>query len=603
MIKRRTELNPTVMKIRIKTKLWLGLGFLIVMILVTGLIGSYYLYKTSKAAEQIIQDNYESIVYTNEMVAELDRLQRDMIGGSPGNELAQPFAEDFNKLLKKQEANLTEIGERQVTERLRLDFQRLGASLSGVGTAEMNRQIAGVRAVIHQLVDLNMQAILRKNEAAKATARQAIMYVGLVGVLCFLASFAFAVNFPGYIANPIRELTGSIQEIANKNYSKRLRFRSNDEFGELAESFNKMAARLDEYEHSNLARITFEKRRIETIISNMHDAIIGLDEKKNILFANPVACRLLNTQEKNLVGKYAPDVATLNDLMRELIRGFAQKDKQLPEKPLKIVTEGKESYFTREVLDVEIRRKDAEKPVSAGSVIILKNITRFRELDMAKTQFLATVSHELKTPIASIKMSSKLLEDDRIGAINTEQKQLVKNIKDETERLLKITGELLDMAQLETGNINLEIHRVKPEKIIDYAYNAMKFQAEQKNILLSRKIEEGLPEIEVDLEKTAWVLVNLISNAIRYSPENAEVVVSVFRQEGEVIFSVGDQGPGIEKQYQSRLFEKFYTTPGSGKGTGLGLAISKDFIEAQKGKIGMTSELGEGSTFYFSFPA
>src|SRR3546814_4989599 len=186
----------------------------------------------------------------------------------------------------------------------------------------------------------------------------------------------------------------------------------------------------------------FEKKRIETIITRMHDAVIGLDEKKNILFANPVARRLLNAEETHLVGKYAPDVATWNDLLRELVQEPTPKYKQLPEKPLKIVTEGKESYFTKEVLTVEIWREDMDTTVSAGSVIILKNITRFRELDMAKTQFIATVSHELKTPIASIKMSGKLLEDDRIGAMNDEQKQLGKNIKDESERSEKHTYEL-----------------------------------------------------------------------------------------------------------------------------------------------------------------
>ncbi|MND61387.1 Sensor protein SrrB [compost metagenome] len=405
--------------------------------------------------------------------------------------------------------------------------------------------------------------------------------------------FSFIVNFPGYIANPIRQLTEGIKQIANKRYDQRLHFQAGDEFGELAEAFNSMAKQLDTYENSNLAKILFEKKRIETIINNMQDPIVVLDEANSILFVNPQALAVLGTKDEEVIGKHASDVALSNDLMRTLLSG------QFISKELKIYANGKESYFVQEVFDVSNENK------KLGKVIVLKNITKFHELDEAKTNFIATISHELKTPISSIKMSVKLLEDDRIGLVNQEQKQLISNIADDTQRLLKITAELLDLAQAETGNIQLSFRKTAPKAIVDYSIDAVKVMAEQKHIKLEVNYQPNLPEINSDMEKTAWVLVNFLSNAIRYSPENETVTITISSEKHNVVFSVKDQGKGIEEKYRTKIFERYFKVPGLDKnqsGTGLGLAISKDFIEAQNGTIWVNSELGEGSMFAFKLP-
>jgi signal transduction histidine kinase len=224
-------------------------------------------------------------------------------------------------------------------------------------------------------------------------------------------------------------------------------------------------------------------------------------------------------------------------------------------------------------------------------------------LDLAKTNFIATISHELKTPISSIKMSSQLLEDKRIGETNEEQEKLIGHIKEDAVRLLKITSELLDLAQVETGNIQLQKQSIEPKAVVDYAYDALKFQAEQKHIAIEVHIEPNLPKVACDLEKTAWVMVNFLSNAIRHSPDKSKVAIHVSRENNSVIFSVKDSGKGIDAKYKSKVFEKFFKIPSmeTGKsGTGLGLAISKDFISAQGGRIWVESQIGEGSTFSFS---
>jgi signal transduction histidine kinase len=267
---------------------------------------------------------------------------------------------------------------------------------------------------------------------------------------------------------------------------------------------------------------------------------------------------------------------------------------------MKIFADAKESYFEKETVTITIKPTGEDQTIDIGNVIILRNITVFKELDFAKTNFIATVSHELKTPISSIKMSLQLLENEITGTINEEQKHLVESIKDDSNRLLKITGELLELSQVETGNIQLNIEKSNPYEIVHYATEAVKMQAEQKQIEVVVEADENLPKIKADSEKTAWVLINFLTNAIRYSSENSTITVKLKSDKQHVLFTVIDKGKGIDIRYRSKVFDKYFQIPGSNKtGTGLGLAISKEFIEAQGGTIGVESELGLGSTFYF----
>jgi NtrC-family two-component system sensor histidine kinase KinB len=196
-------------------------------------------------------------------------------------------------------------------------------------------------------------------------------------------------------------------------------------------------------------------------------------------------------------------------------------------------------------------------------------------------------------------MGIKLLHDNRVGQLNEEQSSIITTLQDETSRLSKISNELLDLAQVETGNIKLELQPVNPNDIIHYAIEAVKFQAQRKKVELIVQSEDHLSPIKADKDKTTWVLINLLTNAIRFSPENSEVTLRCANEGEKTTFSVKDVGPGIEGKYTSRLFEKFFQVPGTPKGSGLGLAISKEFIEAQGGEISMSSEPGRGSIFSF----
>lgn len=563
--------------ITIENKLRLGISFLFLMALLCSGLAAFYLNRLSADSSAILKENYRSLVYAKNMGEVLDV----HFTYTP----AQLQVIDTN--LKLEQDNITEPGEQAFADSLSTEFEQLKQLL--------NNQVAlshiriKMKLLLYGVQQVNMNAIERKNKTADDTGKSAAIIVAFIGSLCFLIAFTFVINFPGYIANPIKQLTQGIKEIADKNYQKRLVFDSHDEFGGLADAFNQMARKLNDYEHSNLASIMFEKKRIEAIINSVQDAILGLDEKMTIVFANQVACTLIGQPENKLIGEYGPDVALENDLVRNMLVTNQHK--------MKIVTNDKESYFSKETVDV------VNEGIVIGKLIILKNITEFQELDEAKTNFIATISHELKTPISSIKMSLKLLEDVRVGDVNDEQKQLLKNIDDDTRRLLSITGELLDMAQAETGKLNLNFGSTHPQNIVNYAVQAVKFIADQKQITIQVNCPDNLPEVQADLDKTTWVLINLLSNAIKYSSIGGTIELVVKKHHRDMLeFSVQDNGRGIEDQYLARIFERYFKVPGAGidkTGTGLGLAIAKDFIEAQGGKIGVESQPGLGSRFYY----
>jgi NtrC-family two-component system sensor histidine kinase KinB len=580
---------------KIKTKLRLGFGFLFVVVLLFGSISLYYMNRISVSAKVILKDNYESLSYTRDMRAILDQnvlpLNKEMQGR-------------FAAILDREKRNVTEKGEEGAVALLGNAFEVLNNTQTIM--AARNVALAGLRKQLGIIDQLNMDAIVRKNAAAQNAVEKAGLYLITAASFCFLVLFSFIVNFPGFVANPLREFSEAIKEIGRKNYKQRLHFDGTDEFAELAIAFNEMVAQLNIWENSNLAKLQSEKLRIEAIIEQMQDAIIGVNEKQEVLFMNQVAVQILNLNEGQVAGQDVRTLMKKNDLLTRIINneGNAQ--------PIKIYADHKESYFQlekREIVvpifgdqDTQVIRQTGK---TAGTVYVLNNITQFKELDEAKTNFIATVSHELKTPISSIKMSLKLLDDQRVGQMNTEQKELVANIKDDCSRLLKITSELLDLAQVETGNLQLNFVKTAPLEIVEYALNAVRFQAEQRQIELELLAAPQLPLVYADVEKTAWVMINFLSNALRYSAEKSKVQITIERKDKGVEFAVRDFGKGIDEQYQQRLFDRYFQVPTDGNnksGSGLGLAISKDFIEAENGRIWVESEIGTGSRFCFLLP-
>jgi len=563
---------------KIKTKLVLGIGVLFLMVILLAALGAWYINALKNDTENILAANYNTLEFSRNMMLALDQEQ-------PGT-----TSTIFEQNLARQQLNITEYGEAAATARLALHYGLLKDNPADAAV------MAVIRKDISEVMKLNMEAIRRKTDKAKETAANANLWIAVAGTLCFLFALVLLVNLPDNIAGPVKELTASIQSIAMLNYAERLRFKGSSEFEQLARSFNVMAEKLEEYNNSNLSQILMEKKRIEMLINNMADPVIGLDEQGQIIFVNQEALHILGLKA-DIIGKAAADVSLYNDLMRSLVLSLTAPAGN--ENVIKIYAHNKERYFERHIVPISITPAAEREGQQIGYVILLQDITPFKELDFAKTNFIATVSHELKTPIASIKMSLQLLNNKNTGQLNEDQQLLIDSISDDGERLLKITGELLNMTQAETGNIQMNMTETPPYKIADYALEAVRFQAAQKSITLEVQVPGHLPLILADQEKTAWVLINFLTNAIRYAPEHSSVATTAEQVQSAVVFSVSDHGPGIEPQYLGKLFDRYFQVPGSQRtGTGLGLAISKEFIEAQGGQIGVESTPGIGSRFY-----
>lgn len=426
----------------------------------------------------------------------------------------------------------------------------------------------------------------------------ALLWISIAGGVCIVIGIMLLIWLPRSISRPINQLKEGIVEIANLRYDKRLDMSKTEEFREVADKFNNMAEKLAQYRASTVADALAAKRFIEAIVNSINEPIIGLDTEKNIIFINNEALNILNLKRENVIRKDAEGLALRNDLLRRLIRELVSPAKE--KEPLKIYADNKESYFKVSYIDI-INTDPVEKdePQKLGNLILLKNITEFKELDSAKTTFISTISHELKTPITAILASQHILEDASGNVQDSERKNLLDTIKVNGDRLMEITGELIKMTQSEAGKLQLMPKITKPIELIEYAIKANKVQADKFNIHIEVDYpEDKIGKLFVDSEKIAWVLTNLLSNAIRYSSENGRVVIGAC-QHGDIIeLYVQDFGKGIDPRYHQSIFDRYFRVPGTKvQGSGLGLSMSKDFVEVHGGTLSVESEAGKGSRF------
>ena len=568
---------------KIKTKLTLGVGLLFLMIVMLSVISAIYIHQQKSDTEKILTANYNSLEYSKNMILALDRISLDS---------TQNYV--FKKNLALESKNITENGEKESYQSLVIHFENFLKSRN-----PENEKL--IRNDLIEIMRLNMNAIVQKSDTAIATSQTATTWVISLGTICFIIAFTLLFNLPDTIARPIKELTESIKQIANKNYHERIHFEGSAEFEDLANSFNSMAEKLEEYQSSSVSKQLMDKKRVEMLIANMHDPVIGLDEKNQINFINEEALKISGLVREDLVGKTAAEIAVNNDLLRELLRNASLEEKS--EVPMKIFADQKESYFEPEIIPISIIPTGETEKKDAGKVILLRNITAYKELDFAKTNFIATVSHELKTPISSLKMGTQLLKNEKFGILNDQQKELLKSIEEDGDRLLNITGELLNLSQAESGNIRLNIQECGVSELIKKAVSNNLIVAENKEIQIETDINtEENSTIKADFDKTVWVLNNFLTKAIKHSETGTKIIIKTEHISDKIKFSVQDFGKGINSKYHSKVFDRYFQVPEDFQnGTGLGLAISKNFIEKQGGEIGIESSENEGSIFYFKF--
>lgn len=554
---------------RTKTRLSLWLGMLAFLVLVLGGVSLGTIWNMGSEGKDVLKANYNSIAYAQRMLEAID-LEEDT------TERARTLVSE----LASQKANITEPGEAELTERLSQAIVAFRSSPGDIAnTREMRKHLNGV-------IDMNRAAIVRKAADAEDRADKAFVWISIAGTLCFLITFTLFLSLPERIAEPIRVLTEGIDRIAAGHYNERVELEGGGEFGHMADRFNAMASELERWENSNLARIMEEKARAEAVINSLRDASIGVDDQGAILFANRQALELLGLAEHDLVGRSAPEVAARNDLFRHVLSDKAAT-------PFKAVLDGKEQYFIADTSPIQGRSR------ALGMVHTVRNITPFQERDQAKTHFLATVSHELKTPLASTDIGLGLLE--RSTWTTDDQRAILADLRKDHQRLVRIVSELLDLAQAESGNIKLHLSETRISGIVTNAMEAVKASALQK--LIHFEVLTGKEErmVRADADKAVWVLVNLLSNAIKHSPAEGIITITSSQQESWEVLTVGDQGPGIPVDEQDNIFQRFAKGSSANQGTGLGLSIAREFMQAMGGSITYDRTAGSGATFSLHF--
>ncbi|GAC1376308.1 MAG: ATP-binding protein [Hymenobacter sp.] len=462
------------------------------------------------------------------------------------------------------------------------------------------------------MVQLNMQALTRKNELANRTAVWAGRTLLAFITISLLVALGLALGVPEAAVGGLRKLSASIEHAAQGNFAASIPVESRDEFGQVAQAFNRLLVHLNDFRSTNLAEVLTERHRVASIVQTLDEALFLLDEKGVLLVANPPACALLGLSETQVVGQAADQLAGTNPVMAALLPLLPTSSAgghAAEAQPFTLVLAGEERHYRLLVHQAVSFNPVLDQMEFVGTIVALHNVSEFKRLDQAKSNFLATVSHELKTPLSTINFHLKLLQDQRVGPLNAEQQELVVALKQENQRLLKLTGDLLDVSRLESGTIPLNPQRTAVADLVATATRPLQLQLVPKNLTLDVDVPADLPLIRADLEKTAWVLLNLLANAVRYSPEAGHIALRAApTPDGQAVqVSVQDQGPGIAPEDQERIFQRFVQVPDAAGatprgGSGLGLSISREFIVTQGGQLGVTSTPGAGSTFFFILP-
>lgn len=397
------------------------------------------------------------------------------------------------------------------------------------------------------------------------------------------------------VEDPLRLFHASFRDFDSESTLKPSYFSGND-FGRLARSFHEVATQLRNYRENTTEQIYRLNRTVQTTLSSFPDPIFVLNLNGTVEFKNPAA-------EKFATKLLYEGQAGLPPIVdKHLCKVLETKTDYIPQKLQETISfkiDSEDRYYLPRV----VLLRD-EKENIFGVAIILEDVTNLRLLDDVKTNLISTVSHELKTPLTSIRMAIFLLIE-QAGSLPSKQKELLNMAKNDLERLLHTLNNLLDLTWIEESNPKFNLEPCTPRDLVDTAISDVQDLLEQKSIHLTSSVDPHLPCLMIDKQRSSPILTNFLTNAVKHTPRNGEIEVrAVETRSGKIRLSVIDQGPGISKEHHQRIFEKFYRVPGQFKtGAGLGLSIAREITQAQGGKIGVISEPGRGSEFFVEFPA
>jgi len=582
----------------LKTKITFGFVAMLVLLLSIGGYAFYTVRQLDVKSRNILKDNLYSVDLGQQMVRGLDALNREPASAAG---LSQ-----FRLNLTREAGNITEPGERELVDSLTQNLAAYEQALSRDARA-LPPAWTPLRAQTLRMIDLNTAALTRKNTLANHYAEQANRNLVLGITLAALLGLGFVASVPEAAVQPLRKLRAALAHATARDFAATIPQESQDEFGEVAQAFNKMLSELRAYRSSTAAELLTARNRASSIINTLDEGLLVLDENRHILLANPVMCELLGLPPDKLVGRPAATVRLENDLFQTLLKPLdaPNREQAVAEAPvLTIAQRGEEAFYRLAVQDLVSFNEASDKTELVGQLLTLRNVSDFKKLDQVKSNFLATVSHELKTPLSSINLSLKVLQKDNLPP--EERQDITVGIQRETQRLQRLVSELLDVSRLDSGQgIQLNFVPTQLADVVRFAEATVQAQLANKQLTLQTALPPDLPPARADVEKTTWVLINLLANAIRYSPAGESIVVQAARVGKFVQVTVQDRGPGIAAEHHDKIFQRFAQLPdkaGYTGGSGLGLSIAREFITTQGGRLWVESELGSGSVFHFTLP-
>jgi two-component system, NtrC family, sensor histidine kinase KinB len=449
------------------------------------------------------------------------------------------------------------------------------------------------------LIDQNQKEMSKVGKETKRMSDEAIIAVLTASLLAFGLSVVTIVQFTKRIIEPAERLTETVNQIGRGRLDLKIDIQTSDEVGELGREFNKMTERLRKYEEMNIEKILLEKQKSETIVESISDAIIVCDSGRAIQLINRSAEELLNLDEHTVLGKQI-DACISDDRLRAIFR--KPDDVPLVNQPyLQFLYNGRTVFLRPRISEIP-----SPHGGQSGVVLVLQDVTQFKELDKMKSDFMATVSHEFRTPLTSINMGVDILRQGLMGPLTKAQAELLEASKHDCDRLTKLVRDLLQLSKLESGKIEIRKEMIDVQKVIESTLRQLQLPFKEKGVALKLSISPDIPLLSGDEQQLSWTISNLVNNALRYTNAGGSVEIRASANGENILIQVMDTGRGIPQEHLDKIFDKFVqvkqtfdTTPGS---VGLGLAIAKEIVEMYGGKIWVESEVNKGSTFSFSLP-
>lgn len=571
-------------------------------------------------SQTILKDNYRSVLAAQRMKEAIERMDSAALfivadQRQKGVEQAAKYRPLFEAELKVQEGNITEAGEREFTVGLRrawTDYQAKFARLDKTAGSEAARQLYfselegafyKVKAAADEILAINQDTMVRKSDDVRRTAERMNAITLSVALAALVLGVVVSTMLTRRLLQPLSALSDATKKIGEGNFETRARVRGNDEIAGLARDFNAMAARLTEYRKSSLGELLQAHLSMQAAIDSLPDPVAIFSVEGYLQNVNRAAETLLGLKSDS--GAKEPlkgvDPATRGVLERVRSHVLSGKGAFSPrgfEDATRLNTLLGDRYFLPRGAPVYEARG-----VIVGATVILQDVTRLRRFEELKGDLVATVAHEFRTPLTSLRMAVHLCAEQVAGPLTEKQAELLQAAREDCDRLQGMVDDLLDLSRIESGKVEIYPLPTDARLLIGVAIEEHRPDADVKGVRLGITGTPPGASVLADHERIGHVFSNLIGNAVRHTPRGGTIELGAASMNGSVRFTVSDTGTGIPKEYLERIFEKFFQVPSEGpKGTGLGLYIAKEIVRAHGGEIGVLSTPGQGSTFWFTLP-